>query len=179
MTGVACLEVMRLNVNINMNGDTVLVEHSRFGGGVVVERPSRRARFLARWHPWRLDEALAAGTPPEAGAALALRARRLTEPAERRSIADALRRVLREARERPRGSTARIVPSRKRVAAAARELSRLADVLSNPGPVSARGVAEAHLLLTDGTGPLYNPCRGSSLAASAARAAEHLQPWPA
>jgi hypothetical protein len=175
VTGVRCTAVM----GRHFNTDTVLLEDRRFRGGVVPDRPSWRDRFLGRWHPRRLDEALAAGTPPEAGAALALRARRLTEPAQRRSIADALGRVLREGREGPRPSLVRIIPSRSRVRAAGQELSLLADTLAAPGPVAARGVAEAHLLLTDGTGPLYNPRPGSSLGSSAARAAQHLRPWPA
>ena len=45
---------------------------------------------------------------------------------------------------------------------ASHELARLAKALAQPGPVGARGVAQAVLLLRDGTGPLYNgggqPC---------------------
>jgi len=35
------------------------------------------------------------------------------------------------------------------------------------------------LLLTDGTGPLYNPSSRISLGAGAERAARELRPWPA
>jgi hypothetical protein len=40
-------------------------------------------------------------------------------------------------------------------------------------------VAQALLLLTDGTGPLYNPSTHSTLRAGASRAARELRPWPA
>ena len=62
---------------------------------------------------------------------------------------------------------------------AAEELSRLADTLDDPGPVAAQGVARAWLLLTDGTGPLYNARSRTSLCAGAARAIRDLRPWPA
>jgi hypothetical protein len=69
------------------------------------------------------------------------------------------------------------MPSRARVRAACDELSRLADTLEDPGPVDAVGVAQALLLLTDGTGPLYNPDSRASLCAGAERAAQKLRPW--
>jgi hypothetical protein len=54
------------------------------------------------------------------------------------------------------------------------ELRRLADALAQPGPVAARGVAQAELLLTDGTGALYNPAREISVNALAADATANL-----
>lgn len=71
----------------------------------------------------------------------------------------------------------RVMPSWTRVRAAREELSRLADTLDDPGPVAAGGVAQALLLLTDGTGPLYNPHSRSSLCAGAQRATRELRPW--
>jgi hypothetical protein len=71
------------------------------------------------------------------------------------------------------------MPSRTRVRSAREELSYLADMLDEPGPVAAGGVAQALLLLTDGTGPLYNPDSRTSLCAGAERAARELRPWPA
>jgi hypothetical protein len=55
------------------------------------------------------------------------------------------------------------------------ELTRLADALATPGPVAARGVAEASILLTDGTGPLYNAHSRASVSARAARAIDDLR----
>ncbi len=149
------------------------------GGFVVADQLRIRDRITARWRQRRLDLELAAGAPPESAAPLALRARRLTQLSRRRSIADALRRIVREAHEGARLSYARITPCRGRVAAASDELSRLAARLAEPGPVAARGVAQASILLTDGTGPLYNPSSPENLQERAAGAAENLRPWSA
>src|ERR1700757_1318770 len=81
----------------------------------------------ARLNGHHLDQSLAEGTPPETAAPLALRARRLTALPRRRVIAAGLRRAVRE--------PCRAVPRD--------ELTRLADALTDPGPVAARGAAEA------------------------------------
>jgi hypothetical protein len=146
-------------------------------GLVVARHPRLWDRLAARVRARRLDRALAGGTPPEASAALALRAQQLTEPESRGSIARALRRILRDAQQGSRPALGRVMPSRARVRAAREELSRLADTLEDPGPVDAVGVAQALLLLTDGTGPLYNPDSRASLCAGAERAAQDLRPW--
>jgi hypothetical protein len=145
----------------------------------VASRPRLRDRVAARWRSRRIDLALADGAPPEAAASLALRARRLTDLTRRRSIAAALRRLVRELDGGGSPSYVRIVPCCGRVAAAEGELGLLADTLADPGPVTARGVAQAWILLTDGTGPLYNPSSHESLRASAVGAAMNLRPWSA
>jgi hypothetical protein len=165
--------VMKLLIT---NSETVLVACEE---ALVAERPRLRDRLAARWSPRRLDRALADGTPPEASAALALRARELTELSCRRAIAGALRRLLREAREGPRRSYAPVAPARASVAAASDELGMLADTLETPGPVAAPGVAQAWMLLTDGTGPLYDPGSRVSLRDRAAAATQQLRAWPA
>jgi hypothetical protein len=151
--------------------------------GVVVVGPPRipriRDRLVVRLRPRRLDRALARGTSPEASAPLALRAQRLTEPEQRGSIARELRRIVRESQGARRPTLSHIVPSRTRVRNAREELIRLADTLEEPGPVAAGGVAQAWMLLTDGTGPLYNPDSGTTLVAGAARALRELRPWTA
>jgi hypothetical protein len=144
---------------------------------VVADQLRMRDRITARWRHRRLDLELAAGVPSEAAAPLALRARRLTQLSRRRSIADAFRRIVREAHEGARLSYVRITPSRGRVALASDELSRLAATLAEPGPVAARGVAQAWMLLTDGTGPLYNPSSPANLQERAVSAAANLRPW--
>jgi hypothetical protein len=60
------------------------------------------------------------------------------------------------------------------VIAASDDLTRLADALATPGPVAPRGVAQAWILLTDGTGPLYNANTTANLRARAASAADNL-----
>jgi hypothetical protein len=142
---------------------------------LIARRPGLRERFLARLCYRRLDLALAGGAQPEQDPAVALRARRLIDPCNRRSMAEAFRRLLRESHEGSKLSYGHVHPSRKHVLAASEELGRLAEALSRPGPVAPHGVAEALLLLTDGTGPLYNPLSPTSLRALAAAAIEDLQ----
>jgi len=176
MTSVTCLEVMSLR--LTANGSTVVLACG-WDGPVVLRRPRLRDRLVVSLRRRRLDRALASGTPPETSVALALRAERLTEPDRRHSIARELRRIVHEAQVGYRPTLGRILPSRSRVSAAREELSRLADTLDDPGPVAAGGVAQAWMLLTDGTGPLYNADSRISLRAGAARAARELRPWPA
>jgi hypothetical protein len=132
-------------------------------------------RLKARLRSRKLDIALARGTPPETAAPLALRARRLTTLSLRRGLADSLRRILRDACWGVPSSRVRISPRLSQVIVASDELIRLADTLASLGPVAPRGVAEAWLLLTDGTGPLYNANSEAELRARAASAANHLR----
>ena len=182
MTAVTFTLVMRMLARKRAERDhestIVLVADGLADGPVHAERPSFRDRLTARWHPRRLDRALAGGVPPEANTALALRAQELTELERRQSIAGALREVIREAREGAPIARGRIRPDRRRVAAASEQLCTLADTLAEPGPVAASGVAQAWILLTDGTGPLFNPYSRTSLRAGAARAVRELRPWP-
>jgi hypothetical protein len=171
MTGVKFALVMHLRMHLHRcrtaweSGEAL----------VIAERPSVADRLAMRWRGHQLARELAAGAAPEADPALALYARWLTALPRRRSMAAAFRRALREARE-GRGSAGTRVPvSRERVSAAREELSALADTLARPGPVGIRGAAEARLLLTDGTGPLYDPCSSADLAAWARGATEHLR----
>jgi hypothetical protein len=140
--------------------------------------PRRRvtlARFSARVRSRQLDEALAGGTPPETTAPLAVRARRLTTLSRRRAIAAGLRRVIRDTCRGVPPSQARISPRLSQVIAASDDLYPARRVLASPGPVVARGVAQAWILLTDGTGPLYNANSTANLRAHAASAANNLR----
>ncbi len=91
-------------------------------------------------------------------------------------IADGLRRVIRDTCQGPAPSQARISPRLRQVNAATNELTWLADALASPGPVAARGVAQAWILLTDGTGSLYNANSTASLRGRPASAANDLRP---
>lgn len=142
---------------------------------LIAPRAGLGARVRACVRARRLDEALARGTPPETAASLALRARRLTTLSRRRAIAHGLRRVIREACRGVPPSQARVSPRLSQVVAASDDLTRLADALASPGPVATRGVAQAWVLLTDGTGPLYNANSRASLRLRAASAADNLR----
>jgi hypothetical protein len=177
MTGVRWLVVMQ--IRLHKHPKSAVAHPAPPGSLLVAGRVTVRDRVSARWRPAHLDRALAEGAPPESSPALALRARRLTALTRRRSLAGALRRIVREALDDPRVSRGRVRPDRHGVEAAREELTALADGLADPRPVAAHGVAQAWLLVNDGTGPLYNACSRASLRAGAARAARELRPWPA
>ena len=114
LTGVGCLVVM------------------------AARNPSRPsgapARSLGRAAPASaLDTALANGTPSEADAALALRARRLTNLPRRRELALAIRHLVREADRAGAPSRMRASPLSERVSAAREELAMLAEKLGRAG----------------------------------------------
>jgi hypothetical protein len=142
---------------------------------VVAGRPRLRDRIAACVASHRLDLALAAGVPAETSSALALRARHLSDFKERRALAGSIRRLVGQAEPgRPR-SAVRIIPSFGHVTAARDVLVTLADTLADPQPVRVRGVAQARLLLTDATWPLYNPRCERTLRTQARIASDNLE----
>jgi hypothetical protein len=142
--------------------------------GFRAAKPGLKDRLQTWVLSSRLDTDLARGVPPESTAALAIRAERLTRPTACRQLARSIRRIAAEAR--PESWINPIVPlCREEVRDARSELEALADRLVAAGPVSAHGVAQVRLLLTDGTGPLY--ChRQVRLKAQAGRALAALSP---
>jgi hypothetical protein len=122
---------------------------------LVMRRARLGERFTARWAARRLDEQLARGAAPEAGASLTLRTQILGDPRTRRALARSLRRVLDDARRGRRPGRARIPTMRAEVLAAAPELERIAELLAGPGLLGASGLAQVHLLLANGASPLY------------------------
>jgi hypothetical protein len=122
----------------------------------VLGRAARlRDRLAARWRVGPLDRALAAGVAPEAGAALVLRAQTLIGAPARRALAQRVERAVRDALGAPAWLASRVAPSRRAVVDAADELDAVVELLREPGPVAAAGVARVALLLGDGCGPLY------------------------
>ena len=121
---------------------------------------------------------MACGTPTESSALHAIRARALAlvRPAERESLAFALRRILADAAKPTRRVGPRVVPPRLSILGAAGILAVLIDRLRSPEPVSARGVAKVRALVHDGAGPLYYPAAGNSLRRSVEDAIQALDP---
>jgi hypothetical protein len=126
--------------------------------------------LAARVMTARLDRELAAGRPPGWSGPSMARADRLVSPPFRAALADDWDRVPRLP-ARPRW-----LLRRDAVAAAEPAIRLLTARLRAPRPVTARGVALANELLTDGTGPLYNPASAVPLAAALAEAAALLDP---
>jgi hypothetical protein len=114
-------------------------------------------RLLARMKSARLDRELAADSLPQSSRLHAARADHLVSPSFRRELADNWEQVLQIATSRTSSGRGRFVMHPDRIVAAEPQIRELTALLRAPQPVPARGVAAANLLLTDGTGPLYNP----------------------
>ena len=145
------------------------------GGGIVISRGRLRDRMAARWRAGSLDRKLARGDAPDSQPALALRAQTLIGPSMRSALARQVQRVVGVARQRRGRRFARIPTHKDEVLAAADDLDVLARRLRDCGPVSARGVADVRVLLTDGSGPLYDRGAREKLRTVVARALEHLE----
>jgi hypothetical protein len=158
-------------------------------GGLTLRRLGPWHRMLARSRAAQLDRELAGGASPEASAALAARAMRLTSMEFRRGLAASLQRVLAAAGE-PAISRAQPVPGPASLAVAAHpprvplrlarirqaapRLAELAGHMAQPGPVPVRGVAMLSQLLADGAGPLYREASRDDLGAIIEQAARAL-----
>src|SRR5438552_8076354 len=115
--------------------------------------PGLLARLIARLLPGSLDRALIAGRDPAASPRLAARAAKLTEPRFRVAIGEGLERLLETAQSTRRRQS--VLHRGGHVVANATALRELSAVLRGTAPLSARGIAIANQLLTDGTGPAY------------------------
>ena len=149
-------------------GRTVLVVGD--GGELELVEVGAADRALAHVFARELDRQLAAGRPVSRHRLRAVRAGMLVAPPERRWLAACWTDLLVDP-ARPHA------PVRwTEVAAARRDIVDLADALRAAQPVSARGVAIARLLLTDGTGPLYNARHPDDVGAVVRDALVYLDP---
>jgi hypothetical protein len=129
------------------------------GAGLGLRRVRVRDRLLARIRRPALDRELAAGASPESSVALAVHARYLCRPEQRRQLAHSLTEI--GAASGPAARRLRAPLALHAVARARGELAAVVDHLDGVGPVDVRGVARIRNLLADGTGPLYRePCPG-------------------
>jgi hypothetical protein len=154
----------------------LLLSSDQDGAAVLPARARVRHRVAARLRARRLDRELAAGTAPGARPALTLRAQALGERSVRTTLAKALRHAIAEAHRPQTLSIAQVPLHRSAVRRAAEELDALASRLLAPGPVAARGIAQARLLLTDGASPLYDGGATEELRDVAGRALAALEP---
>jgi hypothetical protein len=142
----------------------------------ALARPRLWDRLLVRWRAPTLDAQLAAGHPVEADRRRAMRANLLVEPATRDEIADCWQDVLGRAARVRSVTDPRVPLQRLRVLAADADIRRMIVALRASAPVPARGVAIASMLLSDGTGPLYNAFSGLDLRVAVRDAIRHLNP---
>jgi hypothetical protein len=125
-----------------------------------------------------LDCELARGVPPEARAALALRAQAIGETRTREVLAQSLQQILGDARQGSQPRRGQIATLTADVLAAADQLERLIERLLEPGIVAVCGLAQVRMLLIDGGGPLYFRGASQDLEAAAASALANLEPAP-
>ena len=110
-----------------------------------------------------LDRELAAGADPLASEALMRRARRLGSRRNRVRLAGGLANARRAAESESWGLTAAVAPNRREVLAARTVLVGLEERLRDTGPLRAGGVALLAGMVTEGAGPLYQPCPAGDL----------------
>jgi hypothetical protein len=128
-------------------------------------------RLLVRLRSGRLDVDLAAGGPREWSRLHAMRAEQLESLPFRSELADNWDRVLRIATGKVKGSrNARAVLRTDQIAQAEPQISQLTALLRELRPVPPSGVAAAYVLLTDGTGPVYNPASETDLSTAVTNA---------
>jgi hypothetical protein len=120
---------------------------------VFTRRVRMRDRLRARFRAFALDEAIAAGAPPDSDAALTLRAGKLIGERTRSQLGSALREASTGVNRSP--SVVRVAACPAAVEDASDLIGELVRRLLAPAPVEARGVAQARLLLSDGTSPLF------------------------
>jgi hypothetical protein len=125
-------------------------------GGIVATRARLRDRVVARLYADRIDRRLARGGSPEGSIAAALRGRVLTDPRTRRRLASGIDHAIAVATDDHAQFPSPVVVDRAAVREALPQLHELrVRIDSDPLP-TVRAMARAHLLLTDGAGPLYN-----------------------
>jgi hypothetical protein len=131
--------------------------------GAELDRPALglRARVFASRRS--LDEALADGASPVWSPQLALRARQLVSRGSRQHLAASLERLVEEAKRSVAPRAVAVPLPRREILEAQTSLFSIAARLRDERPVYARGVALLSRLLSDGTGPAYNPHAGGSL----------------
>jgi hypothetical protein len=157
-------------------GNATIVVDPGGSGALAVHRYRVTDRLLARVLSRWLDGRLAAGEAPEASRLLAARARVIVPAPWRARLASDWEHLV-DVAGRPAALPARGVPLRRAAVIAAEPAIRdLASRLRVPLPVSARGVAAASALLTDGMGPLYNSQAPVTLADAVQEAIGWLDP---
>jgi hypothetical protein len=131
--------------------------------GAQLDRPALalRARVFASRRS--LDEALADGASPVWTPELALRARQLVSRGSRQQLATSLERLVKGAKRSVPPRAVAVPLPRREILEAQTSLFSIAARLRDERPVYARGMALLSRLLSDGSGPAYNPHAGASL----------------
>jgi hypothetical protein len=146
--------IMALMVTLGSHTGTPLIVVLEQDTVLGLRRVRVRDRLVARLRRPALDRDLAAGASPESSVALAVHARYLCRPEQRRVLGQTLTEID-AASETPASRRSKAPLAHQAISLARAELSAVAGRLAGPGPVDVRGVARIRNLLADGTGPLY------------------------
>lgn len=121
-------------------------------------RPRARAwaRLRVRLRRPELDRRLAAGADPWSDGDLAMRAEELTTVATRQRIAAEIERVVSDAAGPPPPMSSKVPLARPAVRACSPRLRAIAGRLKSDRVVAVRGVAQAAILVREGSSPLYS-----------------------
>ena len=133
-------------------------------------------KVLAHMFGFRLDRRIAAGADPDSGRLLAARAQHLVLLATRQELAECWEDLLARARRAPAPCRTAMSIRADRVLAAEADVLDLIAHLRVALPVAARGVAAAHVLLTDGAGPVYHKWPATGLDDALQAALMYLEP---
>jgi hypothetical protein len=162
--------------HVPMSNSSVLFVKDPLGRkGYSPQANNSWVRFLSSVFASSLDRQLAAGVAPEATRLLAARADKLVSPSARLSLAENWQGLLEQARKSPMGRTRRVPLCGDRIGAAEAEIHGMISALAASRPSTARGVAMASQLLTDGVGPLYNSHSTRDLRTSLVETTMHLE----
>lgn len=155
---------------------TVLLTEQGASDIISSRRYGPRHRLEARLRAWTLDAALAKGACPDSSVVLSLRARKLISRRMRYQPSRRLRHVVRLAQRPARPPHWTVPVCRREVIRARAEVEALADRLISPDPVEATGVARVHMLVTEGSSPMYYQHRAAELERALLEAIEALEP---
>jgi hypothetical protein len=159
---------------INMIGRPASVAVVRDESGLALRAVRRRDRALAYLRAGSLDDELARGLAPEDRWLRAVQASSLMS--RRGRLADEWESLLAQAESQARTPSYAVPIRRRALHDAADAIGELVVGLRAPGPVDVRGLAIAHQLLTDGSGPVFRSRSPEHLPAAIAAATRHLRP---
>ncbi|HEX4017812.1 MAG TPA: hypothetical protein VHX15_13850 [Frankiaceae bacterium] len=133
-------------------------------------------RLVAKWRSLTLDSQLAEGFQADTDRLRLVRAEVLSLPRTRLELAREWEMVMDRSVRPHRGGRVRIPLQYRQIRLAETAIRRLVAGLRSGRAINVQGVAMASLLLTDGTGPLYNPARAGELRGFVNSAVDHLDP---
>lgn len=143
----------------------------------AIRRLGPRTRLLVTLHSHELDRWLAGGASPDSSAELSVRAGRLQSLDHRQALASGYRKRLTVAGRNPHPKA--IPLARAQVRDCAELIEELAGLLEAGGPAEVAAIAQAGLLLSEPTSPIYVKAPESVLDGALRRLITQLQAPPA